>query len=117
VIRKVSLGGTISTVAGTGTAGYSGDGGPATRAELDAPYGVAVDGAGDLFIADTANSVIREVTAAGVISTVAGNGVPSTSAELDNPTSVAVDDTTGDLYIVDGTGAVWQMTGLPATAP
>jgi hypothetical protein len=117
VIRKVSPGGTISTVAGTGTAGYSGNGGPATKAELDAPYGVAVDGAGDLFIADTANSVIREVTAAGVISTVAGNGVPSASAELDNPTSVAVDDTTGDLYTVDGTGAVWQLTGLPATAP
>ena len=65
----------ITTVAGNGTAGYSGDGGQATAAELDYPTGVAVDAAGDLFIADTGNNRIREVNhATGVITTVAGNG-------------------------------------------
>ena len=67
--------GTIVTAAGNGTAGYSGDNGPATAAELDAPCGVAVDSAGDLFIADYGNNVVREVVkATGDIITVAGNG-------------------------------------------
>jgi len=59
VIRKVSTVGTITTVAGNGTAGYTGDGGVATSAELNAPYGVAVDSAGTLYIADRNNNVIR----------------------------------------------------------
>src|SRR5208282_1277369 len=99
----------ITTVAGNGTFGYSGDGGLATNAELDEPYGIAVDAAGDLFIADTFNSVIREVNASThIITTVAGNGTPgysgdgglATNAELDLPTSVAVDGG-GNLFIVD----------------
>ena len=65
VVRKVTANGAISTVAGNGTLGYSGDGGPATSAQLAYPCGVAVDPAGDLYIADSANNVIREVTAAG----------------------------------------------------
>ena len=115
-IRKVAANtGIISTVAGNGTYGYSGDGGPATSAELDAPQGVTVDSAGNLYIADSGNNVIRKVTAAtGIISTVAGNGYgagtdtggysgdggPATSAELNNPNGVAV-DSTGNLYIAD----------------
>ena len=84
----------ITTVAGNGSGGYSGDGGPATAAELDDPAGVAVDSAGDLFIADTGNNAIREVNlSTGVITTVAGNGTagysgdggPATAAELDYP--------------------------------
>jgi hypothetical protein len=122
VIREVNAGGTIATVAGNGKAGYTGDGGPAVKAELDAPYGVTTDSAGDLFIADTGNNVIREVTA-GTISTIAGNGTPGTSgdggpptaAELDNPFAVAVDSSTGDLYIVDSSGQVRQVTGLSTT--
>jgi sugar lactone lactonase YvrE len=110
VIRKVTIAtGVISTVAGNGSGGYAGDGGPATSAELSSPEGIAVDGAGNLYIADTYNSVIRKVTAAtGVISTVAGNGNfgysgdsgPATSAELSNPDGVAV-DAGGNLYIAD----------------
>ena len=61
VIREVNTHGVITTVAGNGTAGYSGDGGQATAAELNKPTGIAVDAAGDIFIADSSNNVIREV--------------------------------------------------------
>jgi len=110
VIREVNgTTGVITTVAGTGTAGYSGDNGQATSAQLKDPIGVAVDSAGDLFIADAGNYVIREVNGAThVITTVAGNGTagyggdtgPATNAQLDDPTAVAV-DSSGDLYIAD----------------
>jgi sugar lactone lactonase YvrE len=107
-IRKVTPEGVISTVAGNGTAGFSGDGGPATAAQLDAQDGVAVDSAGNLYIADSFNFRIRKVTAAGVISTVAGNGTPgysgdggpATAAQIGNPTGVAV-DSAGNLYFSD----------------
>ena len=101
--------GIITTYAGNGTQGSSGDGGPATSAELHTPFGVAVDGAGDLFIADTQNNRIREVNATTrIITTVAGTGAPSysgdggpaTSAGLNNPTGVAV-DSAGDIFIAD----------------
>ena len=109
-VRQVNLSsGVISTVAGNGSPGYSGDGAPATAAELDSPYGVVVDGSGDLFIADYGNSTIREVSlASGLITTAAGNGSPSysgdggpaTAAELNSPSGVAV-DSSGDLFIAD----------------
>ena len=73
-IRKVDAAGDISTVAGTGTRGYGGDGGPAVNAQLGYPYGLALDGAGNLYIADFENHRIRKMNAAGNISTVAGNG-------------------------------------------
>jgi len=105
-VRKVSNG-VITTVAGTGTAGYSGDNGTATSAKLYMPSGVAVDSAGNLYIADAVNDRIREVSN-GVITTVVGNGTygfsgdngPATSAGLNTPTGVAV-DSAGNLYIVD----------------
>jgi trimeric autotransporter adhesin len=110
VIRKVSAAtGLITTVVGNGTQGYSGDGGPATKAELGGAYGAAVDSAGNLYIADTDNQRIRKVSAAtGVITTVAGNGTqgysgdggPATKAELNFPVGVA-EDSAGDLYIGD----------------
>ena len=107
-IRKVSPYGIITTIAGTGTPGYGGDGGPATSAYLHAPYGVAVDTAGNLFIADSNNERIRKVTPEGVISTVAGTGArgfggdggPATSAQFYTPRGIAV-DTTGNLFIAD----------------
>jgi sugar lactone lactonase YvrE len=107
-IRKVTPAGTISTVAGNGTAGFSGDGGPATAAQLNSPFGVAIDLVGNLYIADPNNDRIRKVTAAGVINTVAGNGIfgfsgdggPATSARLGSPPGVAV-DSEGNLYIAD----------------
>jgi sugar lactone lactonase YvrE len=107
-VRKVTPGGTISTVAGNGTSGFSGDGGPATSAQLSSPNGVAVDNADNLYIADTYNSRIRKVTPDGTISTVAGGGQsgsggdggPATSARLTSPNGVAVDNA-GNLYIAD----------------
>jgi uncharacterized protein (TIGR03437 family) len=105
-IRKVSNG-VIATVAGNGTAGFSGDNGPAISAQLEYPEGIAVDSAGNLYIADTYNERIREVSN-GVITTVAGNGTmgfsgdngPATSAQLSYPAGVAV-DSAGNLYIAD----------------
>jgi sugar lactone lactonase YvrE len=108
-IRKVDTGGIITTVAGNGAASFSGDGGPATSASLNNPQGVAIDGAGNLFIADFANSRIRKVDhATQVITTVAGNGTasfagdggPATSAEVNSPVGVAV-DSSGNLFIAD----------------
>lgn len=110
-IRKISTSGIITTVAGTPTvAGYSGDGGAATAAKLNAPYDVAVDAAGNLYIADQNNHCIRKVTTAGVISTICGNGLiglgaagdggPAISAKLQYPHSVEV-DAAGNIYISD----------------
>ncbi|MGE0871483.1 MAG: hypothetical protein AB7P03_23185 [Kofleriaceae bacterium] len=107
-IRRVDTTGVISTVAGTGTPGFSGDNGAATSAELSGPFGVAVDGLGNLYIADTANQRIRRVDVDGTITTVAGTGVsgaggaggPATSAELAFPLGVAV-AAQGTLYIAD----------------
>src|SRR5207249_1034730 len=98
-IRKVSANGTITTVAGNGTQAYGGDGGPATSASLDYPEGIALDGLGDLFIADTANHRVRKIGADGTINTVAGNGTeayggdggPARTASLDTPKGLAVD--------------------------
>ncbi|MFC5471306.1 Ig-like domain-containing protein, partial [Cohnella suwonensis] len=98
----------ITTVAGTGTGGYSGDGGAATLAELDGPSGMAVDSSGNLYIADSNNNIIRKVAKDGTISTVAGTGVqgyfgdggPATSAQFYSPSGVAV-DSSDNLYIAD----------------
>ena len=100
--------GNLKTIAGNGTAGYSGDGGAATAAELNDPDGVNFDALGNLYIADVVNSVIRKVDTAGNITTVAGNGTagfsgdggPATAAELNGPFGV-VPDSAGNLYIQD----------------
>jgi sugar lactone lactonase YvrE len=107
-IRKVSAAGIITTVAGNGSTGDSGDGGPATGAQLNAPFGVAIDSGGNLFIAEHGGDRVRKVSAGGIITTVAGNGSqgysgdggPATSAQLYNPGNVAV-DANGNLYIAD----------------
>ena len=107
VIRKVGTDGVISTIVGTGTAGNTGDGGPANAATISAPLSVKVDAAGNLFIADFGNSRIRKVTPAGIISTVAGttngfagDGGAATAAQINNPTDVGV-DAAGNIYICD----------------
>ena len=104
-IRKVSTNGIITTVAGDGGAGYSGDGGAATNASLLIPEGVTVDAAGNLFIADTGNNRIRKVDTNGIITTVAGGGGGSdinaaTNASLLFPGGVAV-DADGNFFIAD----------------
>ena len=112
-IRKVGIDGTITTVAGNGIQGYSGDGGPATLASINGSLGIAVDTAGNLYIADTNNSRVREVTVDGIIQTIAGTGVPgytgdggaAASAQIISPKGVAV-DAMGSVYFVDGTALI-----------
>ena len=99
---------TVSTAAGTGVAGYSGDSGHASAAALSDPAAVAYDAAGNLYVADTNNHVVREISINGVITTIAGNGTEgytgdgaaATAAQLDTPTGVAV-DAGGNVYIAD----------------
>ena len=109
VVRKINTHGIIETVAGNDTIGYSGDGGPATNAELDKLRDISFDNTGNLYIADGNNSVIRKVNTAGIISTVAGragnnayggDGGQATNAELNLPVSVICDGA-GDIFIVD----------------
>ncbi len=111
-IRKVSSAGTITTVAGAGASGFSGDEGPATAALLFAPRGVAVDDSGDIFIADTGNHRIRQVTPDGIVHTIAGqalaqnaagfagDGGPATTAQLNSPAGLLLDGS-GALYVAD----------------
>ena len=113
-IRRIDPSGTIWTFAGTGRAGFSGDGGPATRAELNFARGVGVDGAGNVFIADSLNQRIRKVDASGVITTVAGRGEtcyfspghscgdggPALQAGFATPRAVEVDGN-GNLFVAD----------------
>ena len=115
--------GSISTIAGNGTSGYSGDGGLATSAELKSPDGVAVDIAGNIYIGDELNSRVRKITAStGNISTVAGNGTIgntgnggiATSAELRYPNGVAL-DLSGNLYILDGFSNLARAVGATST--
>lgn len=116
-IRKVTPGGIITTVAGIGVAGYSGDGGPATDAELSFPDALALDSAGDLYISDSDNNRIRRVSSVGTITTVAGTGSfgfsgdggEATAARLETPDGVAADPF-GNLYISDGNGRLRKVS-------
>ncbi len=107
-IRKIDVTGMISTYAGDGTNGFSGDGGLATLAQLYYPNSVATDAAGNIYFSDNNNHRIRKVTTSGIISTIAGNGVqgflgdggPAINARLNHPTGIAV-DTAGNVYFSD----------------
>jgi uncharacterized protein (TIGR03437 family) len=107
-VRKIASNGTISTIAGIGTAGFSGDGGPASSAQLNVPAGIAVDSGGNVYVADYQNQRVRKISGGGTIATVAGSGVagfsgdggPATQANLNGPVSVAV-DSSGNLWIAD----------------
>ena len=108
-IRKVGTDGNITTFAGNGDAADFGDGGPATRASLNSPEGLAIDKAGNIYVADTASHRVRKISPDGTITTVAGNGSggfqgdggPATEASLYYPKGLAVDASSGNLYIAD----------------
>jgi uncharacterized protein (TIGR03437 family) len=111
LIRKIDAKGIITTIAGVGAAGFSGDGGPAPAAALNLPYGVAADLAGNVYIADLGNQRVRRIAPDGTMSTVAGTGVKgslgdgglATNAQLMSPRNVAV-DAAGNLYISEFEG-------------
>jgi sugar lactone lactonase YvrE len=128
-VRKVTPNGIITTVAGTGTAGFSGDGGKAADARLNGPVGLAVDSAGSLFITEWGGNRVRKVTPDGMITTVAGTGTagfsgdggPAISARLNGPTGGVV-DSAGNLFVADfrnarvrkveaGTGTITTVAG------
>lgn len=127
-VRKVDTKGIITTVAGNGTAGFSGDGGPATQASLNLPSGLAVDDQGNLYISDRSNNRVRKVNTKGIITTVAGTGgdgyhgdnMPALQATLDKPFGLALDKD-NNLYIadrgnnrirkVDGSGLISTVAG------
>ena len=125
-IRKIDTNGIITTVAGNGIAGFGGDGSQATSASLTSPGETAIDSAGNLFIADTLNQVIREVTAGGTISTVAGipgaagnhgDNVPPTSAQFDLPFALTLDPA-GNVYVGDTANArVRKIVSLASGPP
>ena len=107
-IARVAPDGTVDIVAGSGVAGYSGDGGPAISAQLNGPVGLAADASGVIYVADTGNNVIRTLSPSGIINTVAGNGQlgyfgdggPATSAKLNAPAGVLPDDA-GGFFVAD----------------
>lgn len=107
-IRRIAVDGTIRTIAGNGSAGFSGDGGPALDAALNFPTGLAIDGHGRVFIADTQNHRVRMIAPDGTISTIAGGGAaafagdggPAVNALLRSPGGIAV-DLSGNLYVAD----------------
>ena len=123
--------GVISTIAGNGTAAFGGDNGPGTTAALSGPGAVAVDGAGNVFIADTVNNRVRKLSAAGTITTIAGTGTggslgdggPAVGAQLKGPSGIAVDDE-GNVYVadtgnhrvrkIDTTGVITTLAGTGA---
>ncbi len=135
-VRMVDTNGKIWTIAGNGTFGYSGDGGPAANAEVNQPSGMALDGAGNLYFADSGNHVIRRIDAvSSVITTVAGtpgnagfagDGGAATAAKLSGPEGIAF-DAAGDLYIADTgndvvrkvdatSGTITTIAGVPGVA-
>ena len=121
-IRQVDSNGIITTFAGTGSGGFSGDGGPASEAQLWHPRDVAVDNVGNIYIADDGNSRIRMVNTSRIITTVAGSGIyaydiktgPATLAALRHPMGIAVDDS-GNIFIADNTNHLAKKVSFPSS--
>lgn len=112
-IRKINTSGIVSTIAGCGLSGYMGDGGPATAARFNEPFGIALDGAGNIYVAEYSNNCLRKVSASGIVSTVtgalvtgySGDGGPASTAKLDRPGSVVIDHN-NEIYIGDHNNSV-----------
>jgi uncharacterized repeat protein (TIGR01451 family) len=122
-VRKIDASGIITTIAGTGSPSFTGDGGPATAAGLNLPSDVCMDSHNNLYIADASNKRIRKITPAGTISTVAGGGtlpsgtenVPATNTTFDSPTRITIDHN-DNLYITDaGLNKIFVLNGLGGT--
>lgn len=121
-IRKINTSGIITTIAGNGIAGYSGDGGLATAAELQGPASIALDALGNLYIADYTNNCIRKVNTSGIITTIAGNSTPgysgdggiATAAQLHSPNNLVL-DASGNLYIADANNNVIRKVNTSGT--
>jgi len=132
-VRKVDVSGVITTVAGNGSTGYSGDGGPATAAALAGNWGMAVDAFGNIYISDQGNHRIRKVSSTGIITTIAGTGTsgfsgdggPATDAKMNAPLGIAVDPS-GNVYFSDSynfcirkintAGIITTFAGIPGSA-
>ncbi len=124
-VRKVTPSGIITTIAGTGVAGYSGDGGPATAAQLRGPDAICHDPFGNIYISDADNHRIRRISASGIITTIAGTGVsgfggdggPASLANVDRPNDMVLDPA-GDLYFCDiENHRVRKISGLSLLVP
>jgi uncharacterized protein (TIGR03437 family) len=121
-VRKLAPNGAISTIAGTGERGYAGDGGPATSARLFEPRTATLDSAGNLYISDSGNQVVRKVSADGKISTIAGtgsggysgDGLPATQARLSYPEGIGLDPA-GNLYVADTGSFTVRKIGVDGT--
>ena len=119
-VRRVGTNGIISTVAGLGTSGFTGDGGPATAAQMRGVSGVAVDSAGNIYISDGGDARIRKVDAGGIITTYAGTGAggsagdggPALKAQINQPVGMAL-DSDGNLYFADRQNHKVRKIGLP----
>ena len=118
-IRKINTAGIITTLAGNGTAGYTGDGGPGINATVNLPQGIAADGAGNVYFADN-TFYVRKIDTSGNISTFAGNGQPINPGSSGPPTSIGIiptgvaTDAAGNVFIND-TGKVWKVAAGTAT--
>jgi len=106
-IRKITPAGMITTLAGTGIAGFSGDGGPAASAQFNSPYGLAVDGTGNLYVADLGNARVRMIAANGTVSTVAGGGSLSPGGSNEGSAATMVALATPRNVTLDGSGALY----------
>jgi len=107
-VREVKTDGSAAIIAGTGVAGFSGDGGPAVSAQLNKPLGIAIESSGNIYVADTGNERVRQLSPTGIITTIAGSGIegfsrdggPAVAAQFRFPTTVSA-DRAGTLYIAD----------------